>query len=159
MTRELQPPATRPIFAGTRERILHGKRELARDDPATAKVLGKDVRGVVASFAEVELDVALAAYDEAGAACGTFALITAGQTRIDFLFGRKLPAFLARLFRIRPRSSAVTLDLWFEESPDPPLEDVVAVDAEDARELIVRAYRAQTDTEIWMFVRDCLAKR
>lgn len=143
----------RLIWASTRERILHGTRHVARKSPEAVAVLGPDAKGVVTAFAEVDLDAALAAYDQVATERGHFSLETAENTRIDFLFVGRFREFVAYSLLRRRNRLPVTLDIWFANEPDPHLDDVVGLSPADAREVVARAFCESTDEAIWSFIR------
>jgi hypothetical protein len=126
----------RAIRASTRSKQLHGVSKPAQEG------------GVVFEFENVAADQALAAFDAVALEPGTFELITRDETRIAFMFGRGgFPGFVDRLLG-RP-AKTVTLDIWFEESPDPLLCDVHVVDIPTARKFIENVYRDLKDPELW----------
>ena len=91
---------------------------------------------------------ALAAFDVVAREPGVFEIITRDDTRVVFMFGRGgLRGALDRLLG-RP-ASRITLDIWFEEEPDPPLADVHAVDVASGRAFIEYVYRDLDDKDLW----------
>ena len=121
-------------------------------------MFGPGAKGVFTAFSEVDLDAALAAYDEVAAERGHFALETAEHTRIDFLFAGRFREFVACSLLRRRQPLPITVDIWFENEPAPPLDDVVALGPADAREVVARAFRESTDENIWCFIRACLSR-
>jgi len=132
---------TRYAWASTRRRRLHGATR-----PASG-TMGLE-RGTLFELDQIDLATALQGFDAAAADPGSFSIVTRDQTRVDFLFGSGgLIGLINRLLR-RP-GALVTLDIWFEQDPDPPLADVHAVSVENARAFVEAAYRDVPDGELW----------
>jgi hypothetical protein len=129
----------RPIRAITRNERLHGA-----DSQATEG-------GTLLRFTEVSQGQALAAFDQVVRNPGTFEIITRDRTRIAFGFGHGgLRGAFDRMFG-RPIEK-VTLDIWFEEEPVPPLVDLQILTVASARTFVERIYRDTDDAELWRFL-------
>ena len=58
-----------------------------------------------------------------------------------------------KIFRRETRPS-VTLDIWFEEEPEMPIEDVVTLDIAKARVFLERIFDDVSDEELWGHLRN-----
>ena len=125
----------RYVWASTRSRCLHGSTRPA------------DEGGSLYELELLDVATALTAFDLVAAAPGSFALVTRDQSRVDFLFDRGLLGTLNRL--LGRRVDCVTLDVWFEEEPDPPLVDVWEVGLTSAREFVEHVFADVSDRELW----------
>jgi hypothetical protein len=132
---------TRAIRAATRSQRLHGIDKIVPGE------------GTHFQFADVTLAEALIAFDAAVREPGGFEIITRDQTRIAFFLGHggllgTLQGVLGVKLLRRP-ATLVTLDIWFEVDPEPPLADVHTVSVTSARTLIEAIYRDSSDQELW----------
>src|SRR6266545_35725 len=139
-----QPLAVRNVWASTRRRRLLGSSRPAAGTMGLTK-------GMLFEFAAVDVTTALAAFDEVLNDPGSYALETRDNSRIDFLIGRG--AVLGLLDRLLGRPVKwVTLDIWFEEDPEPELVDVYALEVNGARSVIEAVYSDVPDSELWQLV-------
>ena len=103
--------------------------------------------GTYLLFDQVEESEALLAFDAVVQNPGAFEIITRDQTRVAFLMGGGLSGLVDRL--LGRTIDRVTLDIWFEEEPEPPLVDVYTVSVQAARVFIEYAYQDLGDNELW----------
>ena len=131
---------TRYVWASTRSNVLHGSTRPAGE--------AHGGRGSLYELELLDVATALVAFDLVAEAPGAFAIVTRDQSRVDFLFGRG--GVLGTLDRWTGRRvDRVTLDLWFEEDPDPPLVDVWQVSLTFARAFVEHVFADVTDGELW----------
>ena len=139
-----QEPIVRNVWASTRGRHLLGSSQPAAGTNGLTQ-------GTLFKFASVDKITALAAFDEVLKDPGSYAIETRDTSRIDFLIGRG--AVLGLLDRLLGRPVKwVTLDIWFEEDPEPELVDVHALEVNGARSVIEAVYTDVPDSELWQLV-------
>ena len=125
----------RSVRASTRSGFLHGANTPAPEG------------GTYLDFERVEAPKALLAFDAVVQNPGAFEIITRDLTRVAFLMGGGLRGVVDRL--LGRTIDRVTLDIWFEEEPEPPLVDVYSVSVQAARAFIEYVYQDLGDHELW----------
>lgn len=137
---------TRLIWASTKHKQLCGHSYKAAD------FVGKYKKGTIFQFEPAEKSVALELFDSVAENPGNFSIETRDYSKIDFLFGPTWISSIVKLFRKEIRRS-VTLDIWFEEDPEIPIQDVVSLDIVKARGFLERIFDDVSDEELWRQLR------